>query len=57
MGTTVNGWFKPDVELADFLARFSAVGATHHSVLVYGDKLDMLKALGKFLPVKVEIIV
>lgn len=56
MGTTVNGWFKPDVELADFLARFSAVGATHHSVLVYGDKLGMLKALAKFLPVKLVVI-
>ncbi|MDD6261643.1 MAG: hypothetical protein PUA83_00950 [Clostridiales bacterium] len=57
MGTTVNGWFRPDVPLAEFLGRFSAVGATHHSVLVYGDCLNLLKTLAKFLCVRLETIV
>lgn len=56
MGAAVNGWFKPDAGLPEFLARFSAVGATHHSVLVYGEKLNMLKALASFLPVRLEVI-
>ncbi len=56
MATTVNGWFKPDVALEDFLARFSAAGATHHSVLVYGDNASLLKKLAEFLPVKMVVI-
>ena len=54
--TSVNGWFSPDVSLETFLERYSAVGATHHSVLVYGDELETLKSLGKFLGVDTEII-
>ncbi|MBQ1223515.1 MAG: hypothetical protein II350_07270 [Clostridia bacterium] len=53
---SVNGWFKPDVSLETFLERFSAVGATHHSVLVYGDELETFAALGDILGVKTEII-
>ena len=53
---SVNGWFKPDVSLETFLERFSAVGATHHSVLVYGDELETFKAFGEILGIKTELI-
>ena len=53
---SVNGWFKPDVSLESFLERFSAVGATHHSLLVYGDELPTFKALAEILGIKCEII-
>lgn len=32
----VRGWMKPELPLREFLERYSALGATHHSVLVYG---------------------
>lgn len=57
MGGEVNGWFKPDVPLASFLEQFSQAGATHHSVLVYGDVLEQLQTLAEFLPVTLRTIV
>ena len=51
-----NGWFKPAVPLPEFLARFSQVGATHHSVLVYGDVLETLLPLADYLGCKLEVI-
>ena len=47
--TATNGWFKPDVPLEAFLEQYSQVGATHHSVLVYGDVLEQLLPLADFL--------
>jgi len=32
---SVRGWFKPDMELTDFLEEYSRLGGTHHSALVY----------------------
>ena len=51
-----NGWFKPEVSLPEFLAKFSQVGATHHSVLVYGDVLEQLLPLADYLGCKLEVI-
>ncbi len=42
MQESVNGWFRPDGCVADFLERFSRLGGTHHSALVYGDCIDEL---------------
>ena len=53
---SVNGWFKPDVPLESFLERFSLAGATHHSVLVYGDELETFKAFADILGIKCEVI-
>lgn len=36
MRESVNGWFRPSAPVADYLERFSRVGGTHHSALVYG---------------------
>ncbi len=51
-----NGWFRPDVPLEEFLARFSQAGATHHSVLVYGEVLEELKQLAVFLGCGLTVI-
>ncbi len=51
-----NGWFRPDVPLEDFLARYSQHGATHHSVLVYGDVLEALRSLAGFLGCELAVI-
>lgn len=56
MAEAVNGWFRPDIPLPRFLERFSQAGATHHSVLVYGDVLEQMKLLAAFLPVELEVI-
>lgn len=52
LSLSVNGWFKPQMELPDFLESYSRYGGTHHSVLVYGDVTDVTKeimSLGKFM--------
>lgn len=42
MQQSVNGWFRPNGSVADFLERFSRLGGTHHSALVYADCIDEL---------------
>ena len=56
MGSETNGWFKPDVSLETFLEQYSLAGATHHSVLVYGDVLEQLLPLADFLGCKSVVI-
>jgi L-arabinose isomerase len=48
LALTVNGWFKPEMNLSKFLEVYSVYGATHHSALVYGDKSDELALIGKY---------
>jgi L-arabinose isomerase len=44
MQDTVRGWFKPLMELQEFLPAYSRLGGTHHSALVYGDvKADIMR--------------
>ncbi len=44
MEQSVNGWFKPQQKLSDFLELFSQAGGTHHSVLIYADCLTEMTA-------------
>ncbi|MBQ8899065.1 MAG: hypothetical protein IJY86_11460 [Clostridia bacterium] len=53
---SVNGWFKPDCAFESFLERFSLSGATHHSVLVYGDELDTFISFAKIMGIKTNVI-
>ena len=53
---SVNGWFKPDTDFESFLERFSLSGATHHSVLVYGDELDTFLSFAKIMGIKTNVI-
>lgn len=45
LSSLMNGWFVPQVGLAPFLERFSEVGATHHSSVVYGDPEQVTSTL------------
>lgn len=47
----VNGWFKPDMKLPEFLEDYSKAGGIHHAALVYGDKnvADVLENLCKII--------
>ena len=56
MKNMVNGWFRPDLPLETFLEQFSQNGATHHSVLVYGDELESLEHMAYFLGVEKRIL-
>ncbi len=53
MTGTVNGWFKPTVPIRDFLTRFSYLGGTHHSVMVYGDVIEVVRDFGKIMGWKI----
>lgn len=46
---SVNGWFRPNARVADFLERFSACGGTHHSAMVYGECVKELEMLASFM--------
>jgi L-arabinose isomerase len=39
----VRGWIRPAGDLAGFLERYSTLGGTHHSALVYGVGLEPLR--------------
>jgi L-arabinose isomerase len=54
--TSMNGWFKPTVGVAEFLEKYSELGGTHHSALVYGVDAKSLALYAKTLGMKYTII-
>ena len=54
--TSMNGWFKPDMALEAFLEKYSELGGTHHSALVYGVDAKSLALFAKTLGMKCTII-
>lgn len=53
---SVRGWMKPDVPMPEFLEKLSALGATHHSALIYGADVKALAFFGELLDLPVEVI-
>ena len=53
---SINGWFKPKSEVAPFLERYSELGGTHHSALVYNVDAKSLALFAKTLGMKYTII-
>ena len=53
---SIRGWMKPRCSLNLFLERLSTFGATHHSILVYGNVLESMAFFGKLLNMDVRII-
>lgn len=47
MQESVNGWFRPNAPVAAYLERFSRLGGTHHSALVYGDCVHELEMFAR----------
>lgn len=56
MSDAVNGWFRPQTALPDFLKHYSLVGATHHSAVVYGVSVEELRLIATFLACDLEVI-
>lgn len=54
--TSMNGWFKPTIPVAEFLEKYSELGGTHHSALVYGVDARSLALFAKTLGMKYTII-
>ena len=54
--TNMNGWFKPKGDLAEFLEKYSQLGGTHHSAIVYGVSAKSLALFAKTLDMKVTLI-
>jgi len=53
---TVHGWFKPHRPLNEFLEQFSIAGGTHHSVLIYGECINELKAFAFVIGIECIVI-
>lgn len=49
----MRGWMKPEKPVAEFLKSLSENGATHHSFMIYGGNVDMMKFFGKLIGVPV----
>ena len=54
--TAMSGWFKPKMEIASFLEKYSELGGTHHSALVYNADAKSLALFAKTLGIKYTII-
>jgi len=52
----IRGWFVPAISLEEFLKKFSSLGGTHHSVLVYGNVVDDFISLARINDWQIEII-
>jgi L-arabinose isomerase len=53
---SVRGWMRPTLPIADFLARYSLLGGTHHAALVYGEKVDTLRTFAEILGFDLRVI-
>lgn len=49
METTIHGWFRPSLPVADFLAAYSRAGGTHHAALVYGHAMHEIAGFGALI--------
>jgi len=56
MTDSVRGWFEPPMAVADFLANYSMLGGTHHSVLTYGDVTEELIRFGQLMGWNVAVL-
>lgn len=53
---SMRGWMKPKSSVAEFLEDISKVGATHHSVFIYGATADEMEFFGALLGLETVII-
>ena len=56
MGDCIRGWIRPACPLGDFLEAYSRLGGTHHSALVYGDRVKAVEAFARFAGIGVNTI-
>lgn len=53
MTDTISGWLISSMPIDDFLEKFSRLGGTHHSALVYSKVKDVIADFGKIMGWKV----
>ena len=51
--SSMRGWMKPAVSVAEFLEFLSRNGATHHSLLVYDARVEEMAYFGRLLGMKI----
>ncbi len=56
MRSTIRGWMRPRIPVADFLEAYSHLGGTHHSALVYGHHVDALVTFARFAGISSYVI-
>jgi L-arabinose isomerase len=49
MEKSVHGWFKPDLDVPEFLARYSRAGGTHHLAVCYDADLGIVEAFAHLM--------
>ncbi len=54
--SSVHGWIQSTLPVSDFLTEYSKLGGTHHSGLIYDERLETLKTFGEQLGWDVQII-
>ena len=57
MQNSIHGWIRPTVPVPEFLTRYSRLGGTHHTALVYGDVEDEIMMFGRMMGWKVSKII
>jgi L-arabinose isomerase len=53
---TVRGWMRSSLPMEQFLSEYSKAGGTHHSALIYHEKVETLKVFGEQLGWEVKVI-
>ena len=53
---SVHGWIQSTLPISDFLTEYSKLGGTHHSGLIYDERVETLKTFGEQLGWDVQIL-
>ena len=51
--SSIRGWMRPEMPIADFLEKISMVGVTHHSMLVYDATPEQIAFFGRLLGLEI----
>lgn len=49
MEKSVHGWFKPELDMPEFLARYSRAGGTHHLAVCYDADAGVIETFGRLM--------
>ncbi len=53
---SIRGWIKSELQIDDFLERYSRLGGTHHSALVYNGKMNVLIGFAKMMGWQIHVL-
>lgn len=56
MKDAIRGWIRPEMPLEIFLEEYSMNGGTHHSALVFGDRVSEIVAFGSFAGLEITVL-